>query len=159
MKNITEYNDFKNIKNIEKMNEGAQLIDSDWSVRTRVTIPTSLINAYVKKVQSECGEDPRKKWSEQEIAEELTKYATTAFLTVENLPTSIISSGSKQPVVQSQEDMPVETQVESPVQEPAQEVPTEGQPAAQTPAQPAAQGAQSIAQEVPQTQTQAPAQI
>lgn len=148
MKNITEYNEFRNNRPTEMIKEGAQLFDQDWKVRTRVSIPVSLINAFIKKVQNETGEDPKKKWSEQEIAEEICNYVTTAFMTVENLPTSIITSGEKEPVVQSQEDMNAQTQVQpaaQPVQEPVQE------PAAQTPAE-------ETAQEVPQTQeTPAPA--
>lgn len=157
MKNITEYGDFKKNRTITEsgvsdtnqvLNEGAQLFDQVWKARMRVEIPVSLISAYVKKVQSETGEDPRKRWSEQEIAEEIANYVTTAFMTVENLPTSIISSGEKQPTVQTQEDMPVETQVQpqTPAQTPAQEVPVQSQaPAQETPAQ-------NVAREIPATQ-------
>ena len=96
MNNITDYNEFKNQRNPEvSVNEAAQLFDDSWKVRTRVEIPTSLINAYVKKVQSEIGEDPRRKWSEQELAEEITRYVTTAFMTIENLPSSIVSATEK----------------------------------------------------------------
>jgi len=167
MNNITDYNEFKSKRTVDiteneaVVNEGAQLFDDNtWKVRTRVEIPTSLINAYVKKVQAEVGEDPRKKWSEQELAEEITKYVTTAFMTVENLPSSIVSAIEKQPTVQSQEDMPLETQVQSQVQAP------EGQ--AQAPVQGQAQGApvqspaENVAVEVQQTQAPsqgAPAQI
>lgn len=145
MKNITEYNDFRDKKPAEMIKEGAQLFDQDWKVRTRVSIPVSLINAFVKKVQNETGEDPRKKWSEQEIAEEICNYVTSSFMTVENLPISIITAGEKEPVVQSQEDMGTQTQVQpAPVQEPA------AQPA------PAQSPAEETAQAVPQTQ-EAPA--
>jgi len=157
MKNITEYNEFKNSKKIteqvevevkptEILNEGAQLYDDTWKSRMRVDIPVSLINAYVKKVQSETGEDPRKRWSEQEIAEEIANYVTTAFMTIENLPSSIITSGQKQPTIQTEEEMPVETQVQEPIQEPAQEP-------AQLPVQePAQTPADNIAREIPATQ-------
>lgn len=164
MKNITEYGDFKKSRTITEqvvnngqiVLEGAQLYDDTWKVRTRIEIPSSLINAYIKKVQSETGEDPKKRWSEQEIAEELANYVTTAYMTVENLPTSIISSGTKQPTIQSQEEMPIETQVQEPVQT---QVPGQGQVQTQVPGQvqTPAQGqvqtpAQNIAREVPQTQ-------
>ena len=151
MKNLTEYNDFKDLKRgaTEKVVEGAQLFDdNNWKVRTRVEIPTSLINAYVKKVQAETGEDPRKKWSEQELAEEITKYVSTAFLTVENLPSSIVSAIEQAPQVQVQEEMPQDTEVETQIQEP--EVQVEQAPQGQE-----VQGqAQGIAQEIPQTQVQ-----
>jgi len=147
MKNLTEYNEFKEIKRgtTQKVTEGAQLFDDSWKVRTRVEIPTSLINAYVKKVQAETGEDPRKKWSEQELAEEITRYVSTAFLTVENLPSSIVSNIEQKPQVQVQEEMPEETQVQSQVQ-----------PEVQVEVEEAPQGqevqAQKTAQEVPQAQ-------
>lgn len=175
MKNLTEYNSFREIKRgVTKVQEGAQLFDDTWKVRTRVEIPTSLINAYVKKVQAETGEDPRKKWSEQEIAEEITKYVTTAFMTVENLPVSIVSNVEQTPQVQVQEEMPEETQVETQVQ-PEEEVGRQAEVQAQEAqgnaqeaeaqaqmaqgeselAQTQAQNAQEVAQEVPQAQTPA----
>ena len=155
MKNLTEYNEFKEIKRgaTEKIVEGAQLFDDAWKVRTRVEIPTSLINAYVKKVQAETGEDPRKKWSEQELAEEITKYVSTAFMAVENLPSSIVSNIEQQPQVQVQEEMPVDAEVETQVQEP--EVQVEEAPQGQEVVQPQGQvQAQEIAQEIPQGQPQ-----
>jgi FtsZ-interacting cell division protein ZipA len=166
MNNITDYNEFKSKRTLtpEQVNEGAQLFDDNvWKVRTRVEIPTSLINAYVKKVQAEMGEDPRKKWSEQEIAEELTKYVTTAFLTVENLPSSIVSAAQKQPTIQSQEEMPTETQVQTSIEEaPAAQAPAaQGAQAPAQGAQAPAQGAQAVASQVAQAPAQgaqAPAQ-
>ena len=151
MKNLTEYNDFKGLKRGEQIVEGAQLFDDNWKVRTRVEIPTSLINAYVKKVQAETGEDPRKKWSEQELAEEITKYVSTAFLTVENLPSTIVTNVEQTPQVQVQEEMPVDTEVQTQVQEP--EVQVEEAPAGQEVVQEPAQ-TQEIAQEIPQVQVQ-----
>lgn len=160
MKNLTEYGDFRNKKHgVESapLTEGAQLFDNTWKVRTRVEIPTSLINAYVKKVQQDTGEDPRKKWSEQELAEEITKYVTTSYLTIENLPVTIVANASAEPKTQVQEEMPAETQVQSPVEGTEQvNVQIEEAPAAQAPAQ----GAEAVAQTVPQAQkpAQAPAQ-
>ena len=189
MKNLTDYNDFKNKKHVaeeplveqvqeeiveqvqeevveqvqeevvetveEPVNEGAQLFDNTWKVRTRVEIPTSLINAYVKKVQQDTGEDPRKKWSEQELAEEITKYVTTSYLTIENLPVTIVANASAEPTTQTQEEMPAETQVQAPVQ--GEEVKVEVEPA---PEAAPVQGAETVAQTVPQAQkpAQAPAQ-
>ena len=157
MKNLTEYNDFKDLKRGEQIVEGAQLFDDNWKVRTRVEIPTSLINAYVKKVQAETGEDPRKKWSEQELAEEITKYVSTAFMTVENLPSSIVSNVEQAPQVQVQEEMPLDTEVETQVQEP--EVQVEEAPQGQDIVQEPVQGqgqvqAQEVAQVIPQGQPQ-----
>ena len=152
MKNLTEYGDFKNKKHIVvagAVNEGAQLFDNTWKVRTRVEIPTSLINAYVKKVQQDTGEDPRKKWSEQELAEEITKYVTTSYLTIENLPVTIVANATAEPKTQIQEEMPAETQVQTPAQA-TQPVNVEIEPA---PAQGApAQGAAAVAQAIPQAQ-------
>ena len=163
MKNLTEYGDFKNKKHAneavveQQVNEGAQLFDANvWKVRTRVEIPTSLINAYIKKVKDESGEDVRKRWSEQELAEEITKYVTTSYLTIENLPTSIVTNAAAEPKVQTQEEMPAETQVEPQAQAPAQAAePVNVQIEPQAPvAQPAAQ---TVAQTVPQAQKPAQA--
>ena len=154
MKNLTGYDSFKELKRgaSEKIVEGAQLFDDNWKVRTRVEIPTSLINAYVKKVQAETGEDPRKKWSEQELAEEITKYVSTAFMTVENLPSSIVSNIEQQPQVQVQEEMPMETEVETQIQEP--EVQVEEAPQGQMVQEPGQVQAQEVAQTIPQAQPQ-----
>lgn len=157
MKNLTEYNDFKNmkhesVKDSESVNEGAQLFDDVWKVRMRVEIPNTLINSYIKKVKDETGEDPKNKWSSQEISEEIAKYITTSFMTIENLPSSIITSMSNEPKAQVQETMPAQSQVQPTAQiEPGAE--PAAQPAAQVPAQPAAQGgAQGAAAAVPQTE-------
>lgn len=161
MKNLTEFNKFIAGKSENVIAEGAQLSDSQgtevWRVRTRVEIPTKLINEYVKKIQTETGEDVRKKISDQEIAEDITNYITTAFLSIENLPSSIVTSVQKSPTVQAQEEMPSETQVQAPVQEPAAQPAPAQEPAAQAPVQtPTAQPtAASVAQEVP---AQAPTQ-
>ena len=172
MKNLTNYNDFKNKKSItesveevqevvteevvaeqvtvtieeQEVSEGAQLLDNTWKVRTRVEVPTTLINAYIKKVKDETGEDLRKKWSEQELAEEITKYVTTSYLTIENLPTSIVSNAAAEPKTQVQEEMPVETQVQPPTQA------TEPVNVQIEPQAPAAQGTEAVAQTVPQAQ-------
>jgi hypothetical protein len=154
MKNLTEYNDFKELKRgtTEKVTEGAQIFDNEWKVRTRVTIPTSLINAYIKKVEAETGEKCREKWSDQELAEEITKYVSTAFMTVENLPSSIVTNVEQKPQVQVQEEMPVQTQVQTQVEEP--EVQVEEAPAGQEVVQsPEGQvQSQTVAQEIPQSQ-------
>jgi hypothetical protein len=161
MNNLHAYNEFKNKKNSEILQESAaQLFTDTWKVRTRVEIPVSLINAFVKKVQNETGEDPRKKWSEQELAEEISNYVTSSFLTIENLPVSIISNATMEPKIQSQEDMSPQTQVQTdsnaqpPVQN-AQEQNVPAQAPAQsqgTPAQAPAQGtpAQNVASTIPQ---------
>jgi len=159
MKNLTEYNDFRNKKRdsleTESVNEGAQLYDNVWKVRMRVEIPDSLINQYIKKVKDETGEDPKQKWSSQEISEEIAKYVTTSFMTIENLPVSIITSVESEPKAQVQETMPTQTQVQQPVQEPTAQVEPSAQPAPQSQpvAQPVAQTpAQNASQVVPQTE-------
>jgi len=181
MKNLTDYNDFKNKKTLTEsvkevveqevvaeqvevtieegeVSEGAQLLDNTWKVRTRVEVPTTLINAFIKKVKDETTEDLRKKWSEQELAEELTKFVTSSYMTIENLPVTIVSNASSEPKAQAQEQMPSETQVQAPAAQgeaPAQaqnpvNVQIEPAQGAQTAAP--AQGAQQVAQTVPQAQ-------
>ena len=106
----------------EQVFEGAQLFDSVWKVRSRVEVPVTLINNFVKKVQSETGEDLRKKWSEQELAEEITKYVITSFMNIENLPTSLITGEQAQPQAQVSQEIPQETQMEPEIQSPEDQV-------------------------------------
>lgn len=135
----------------EEVNESAQLYDDTWKVRTRVELPSSLISSYVKKVQSETGEDPRKKWSEQEIAEEITKFVTTSYLTIENLPVSIISNAQSEPTVQTQEEMPDESQVQAQVQSPEVQGQVQGQGDVEVEIESSPQP-EVIAQTIPQSQ-------
>ena len=165
MNNLHEYNDFKNMKTstVESVNESAQLFgDGNWKVRSRIEIPQSLINSYIKKVKDETGENVRAKWSDQELAEEIANYVTTAFMTIENLPTSITTSVKSEPTIQSEEDMPVQTQVEDEIQtegQPQSQVQgqpqsqVQGQPQSQVQGQPQGQPAQTTAQVVPQRET------
>lgn len=151
MKNLTEYNAFTEIKRgtTDKIVEAAQMFDDVWKVRTSVEIPNSLLNAYKKKVLSETGRETKVSLSEQELVEEITKYVSTAFLTIENLPTSIVVPTSSTPQVQG-DDMPVDAQVQGQVQP---EVKIEEAPMGQeVQGQGQVQPAQEIAQEVPQSQ-------
>ena len=119
-----------------------------------------MINEFCKKISAETGEDAKKKWSEQEIAEEIANYVTTAFLTVENLPVSIISNVQQEPKVQtqgqSQAEVPAQAEVtETPAQPteeaPAQSTETPAQPAPAQEAEPAqTPSAEATAQKIPQ---------
>jgi hypothetical protein len=158
MNNLHEYNEFKNKKNINNVQESAaQLFEDIWKCRTRIDIPSSLINAFMKKVQQETGEKISDKWSPQEIAEEIVNFLPS-FLTIENLPSSIISASQQAPKIQTQGEMETQTQVqptEEPVaQAPAQDVPTEAAPVEPVaPATPVQQTpAQAAATTVPQTE-------
>ena len=161
MNNLHEFKEFQNRKKTEKVQESAaQLFDdakgggAKWKVRTRIEVPVTLINSFVKKVQNETGEDPRKKWSEQEIAESIADYVATSFMTIENLPVSIISNATQEPKVQSQEDMSPQTQVQPPAQDtntPPAQAPVQN--AQQAPVQNAQQPpAQNAAQNIPQSE-------
>lgn len=134
----------------ETVNEGAQLFDNTWKVRSRVEIPVTLINAYKKKVQQETGEDLMKKWSEQELAEEITKYVVTSFLNIENLPVSLVTGAVAEPQAQVSQEMPTQTQVQ-PGSEPVQgeeqvEIQIEPSQGSQV------QSSQEIAQTIPQAE-------
>jgi len=170
MNNLHGYNDFKDkrsvqlneeveqfveqieeeVVNEESVNEGAQLFDNTWKVRSRVEIPVTLINAYKKKVQQETGEDLMKKWSEQELAEEITKYVVTSFLNIENLPVSLVTGAVSEPQAQVSQEMPAQTQVQP-------QISPEGQQEVNVQIEPAQGGGQSqrpqeIAQTIPQTE-------
>ena len=154
MKNLTEYNEFKNKKS-DTINEAAQLFDNTWKVRVRISVPSSLISSYCKKVQMETNVDVRKTWSEQEIAEEIANYLEN-FLKIENLPSSILTNANIEPKTTVQEEIPEQTEVQpEPVETAEKPTETPEQPvqAQKTPnAQPEETSAQTIAQKVPQTE-------
>lgn len=135
MNNMTEYNEFT--RKGKSINESSRLVGNNWNVRIEVS--SAIVNSFIKKVKDENGEDLRKTMGEQDVAEEIAKYATQ-FLTIENLPTSLIMGDAITPKTQVQGDMAAQTQVQGDVAQPVQTTDTTAQPAPVQPAAPAAQG-------------------
>ena len=104
MKNIKNLKEFKSIKN-SKLNETVTLNGNDFVVRNSITVPSSLVSAYMKKVKDESGQDILNTHSKDQIAELLVDYVANNFLNIENFPTSIVlgtAATQVQPQVQPQ---------------------------------------------------------
>lgn len=150
MKNMTEFGKFKSLKKGSSLvTEDVTLMDDTFRVRTSVSVPSSLVNAFMKKVKDETGEKVEDRFGKTEIAELLVDYMNNTFLSIENLPTTIVMGsdyGSVQPVQ-------TQTQVQDVIQEEPQ-VQTQIQDTQTQVQNPQAQGtAQEIQAQEIQTQT------
>jgi hypothetical protein len=159
MENITPFEKFKDIKvykteKVEQITELVDALDDMYRVTLDVDMPKSLINAFIKKVKDESNKDLRQSKSEMQLAEQLVKYVNENYLTIENLPVSIVVS-TDQKAVQSQVQSQVQPQVqdELPAQEETQVQVSqpEGDEGVQvqTTGQPTQAQAQMTAQEIP----------
>jgi len=67
-----------------------------YKVRTTVSVPKSVINAFVSKAKKEHGVDVKENWSEMELAEMMVNYITASFLNIDSIPVeSIIGENSE----------------------------------------------------------------
>jgi hypothetical protein len=157
--NLTKYNDFKkkvvNEKKETKINE-ANLVGDIMRSTIIVDVPRTLLKAFSTKLKNETGQDIHDNWSDSLLADELVKYVVTNFLTIEQLPVSIVTGQAQGGKAQVQVQQPAQ-QVQAPPQSQAQ-VPPQSQAPAQAPAQaPQSQG-QASAQVPPQQTQQTPQQ-
>jgi hypothetical protein len=148
MKNVIEFNNFKDKKTGEMIKENTIRLDDVFRVMGFIDVPVSLINAYFKKVQDETGKKLREIYSDTQIAEMMVDYIKTSYLNIENFPVEIsLGTGGKGAQVQ-----PVQTQPQAQVQEPKAQV---QEPQAQVPQgqaqapQGQAQGGQTQGSQVP----------
>ena len=173
MKNMKSLNEFKSMKN-SKLNETVTMNGNDFVARNSITVPGSLVSAYMKKVKDESGQDLLNTHSKDQISELLVNYVADNFLNIENFPTSIVL-GTAATQVQPQAQMQVQGQAQPQAQlddaqaqniqaqTTAQEIPAQedgqaqtiqgqvqGQGQGQTQGQPSIQG-----QDIQGTQTQA----
>lgn len=153
MKNLNEFNKFKNLKK-GKLNEDVIPQGDLFKVWTSIDVPVSLINGYMKKVKDETGEKLEDRFGKSQIAEMLISYLTQSFLNIENFPVTIVTGEATK--VQPQAQVQPQVQVQEPQAQP------QGQNVqAQATAQeiPATQGGQAQGQaQGGQTQTQGQAQ-
>ena len=105
IKNVKSFNDFKSLKS------GSSLVTEmvinqgeSYQVNKIISVPKSLIKSFMKKIKDESGKNVVEEYSEAMVAELVVDYLTTTFMTIENIPTTVIlgTSSSVQPVVQSQ---------------------------------------------------------
>jgi len=102
---MTNLKDFKSKKAGLKLNETVTLNGNDFIVRNSITVPSSLVSAYMKKVKDESGQDLLNTHSKDQIAELLVQYLSETFMNIENFPTSIVlgtAATQVQPQVQPQ---------------------------------------------------------
>lgn len=145
MENVIKFDNFKNLKKGESLiKEDVTLMDDKFNVRMSVEVPLSLVNAFMKKVKDESGEKLEDRFGKTEIAEMLVKYINNSFLSIENLPTSIVL-GTTYSAVQ-----PVQTQGQT---QPVQEEPQAQTQVQETPQNPQAQ---TTVTDVPATEVQTP---
>lgn len=132
MEFLKKYEDFS--EHAKSTNESVMKVDDIYKVKTTLDVPQSLINALVKKVKEENSKNAREFWSDIDIAEEIAKYVIATFMSIDNVPASILV-GETGPVETPIEEVPVEEVPAAPVAEvPA--VPTEEAPAAVEPEAP-----------------------
>ena len=160
MENLTKFDDFKNKKQGNKLNEGVIKIGGDY-ILSDIAVPVSLVNSYVKKIKDETGKNVREMMSDLDVAYRLGKYCMENYMEIENLPASILLGESDtNGGLEVQETQPAQ---ETPAQEsPAQETPAqETQPVQETPAQqtPAQPNAEQAAQNIPSGEEPSPQAI
>lgn len=145
--NLTKYNEFTkkvvNEKKETKINE-ANLVGDVMRSTIIVDVPRTLLKAFSTKLKNETGQDIHDNWSDSLLADELVKYVVTNFLTIEQLPVSIVTG-------QAQGNGKAQVQVQQPAQQVQAQVPPQGQ--AQVPPQGQAQ-APSAQNQTAQTQSQ-----
>lgn len=171
MKNMKEFKNFKKIKKGNSLiTEDVVAMGKDYRVRS-FDVPTSLISAFKKKAK-DSGKDISGQFADTEIAEFIAKYVQENFLTIDNLPLSVLGDQFSDVQVQTtqdiqtQENQPQEVQSQNiQAQETAQEIPAQepqGQVQSQTQTQPQTQPqgqTQGQGQSQGQTQGQSQGQV
>jgi len=133
MEFLKKYEDFS--EHAKSTNESVMKVDDIYKVKTTLDVPQSLINALVKKVKEENSKNAREFWSDIDIAEEIAKYVISTFMSIDNVPASILV-GETGPVETPIEEAPVEETPAAPVAEAPVATPTEEAPAAAEPEAP-----------------------
>ena len=155
MKNMNDFKSFKGLKKGSLITEDVIQFGDSFRVRG-FDVPASLISAFKKKAK-DSGNDISGKFADTELAEFIARYVASSFLTIDNLPMSVLGSEydkvQVQPQGQVQPQMQIQGQGQNPqAQETAQEVPAQegGQ------IQPQGQTTQPQGQIQPQGQTTQP---
>ncbi len=127
-KNIYSFKDFQKSK-VSILKESIIPFEDHYKVRNNVDVPFSLVNAYVKKIKEDSGQDIKQYYSDMEIAEEIAKYISTSFMNIENIPADILipekqtSPIQGQGQIQSQEPLDLDLGGESQVPQGQAQVP------------------------------------
>lgn len=138
----------KEVKNLQVINEGVEVIDDIYEVRTTTEIPQSLINGFIKKAETNLGIKVRKTYSDKDLAEMLVNKVIKMNLDIEKLNPSDFFGGGQS---SSQETTQTET---APQEAPtSQEAPAQTEPAPQEAPAPQ-EGYESTEENLPQEQPQ-----
>lgn len=167
-KNLFEFSEFQGKKNHKILKENVQAVDDVYRVRQRIDIPMALVNAFKKKVKDESGKNISQFYSDVELAEEIAKYITTSYTSIENLPVNLIlgdqyskaqgaqgAQGIQDETEGLDETQPIQGQGQAQGQPQAQP-PVQGQAQGQPPVQGQAQGGQAPVQGAQKTAAQIP---
>jgi len=82
-------------KNVKKVDEAVAKVNDEFKVKTVYSIPVDTIKKYIDKVKAEEGKNPLEFWSAADIAEEMVKYILDEYLTVDNVPASLVFGENK----------------------------------------------------------------
>ena len=138
----------KEVKNLQVINEGVEVIDDIYEVRTTTEIPQSLINGFIKKAETNLGIKVRKTYSDKDLAEMLVNKVIKMNLDIEKLNPSDFFGGGQS---SSQETTQTET---APQEAPtSQEAPAQTEPAPQEAPAPQ-EGYESTEENLPQEHPQ-----
>ena len=151
-------------KEQDELNEGANEVGNMYKVVTTIDVPTSLINAYTKKVKDTFDKDINSTWGKESIAEELVKFVNMTYLNIDTIHAGALT-GDPDPAAQTQAQPLSMAQVQPQAQAQAQgqaqgqvQIDPQAQAQGQVQVDPQAQ-AQGQVQVNPQAQAQAQAQI
>lgn len=160
MKNALDFKKFRRLKKGNSLiTEDVINIGDTYRVRG-FDVPKSLVNAFKKKAK-DSGNDISGKFADTELAEMITKYVQTRFLTIDNLPVELLGDdystiNIQTNQTQSQTQTQGQTQTQTQGQTQSQSQNTQAQATAQE--IPAQEGGQTQTQGQTQGQTQKPAQ-
>jgi len=99
-------------KDVKKVDESVAKINDQFKVKTIFSIPTDTIKKYIEKVKAEEGKNPLEFWSAADIAEEMVKYILDEYLTVDNVPASLVFGDTKTRDDEEKEAEDVDVEVE-----------------------------------------------
>jgi hypothetical protein len=82
-------------KNVKKVDEAVAKVNDEFKVKTVYSIPVDTIKKYIDKVKAEEGKNPLEFWSAADISEEMVKYILDEYLTIDNIPSSLVFGENK----------------------------------------------------------------
>ena len=114
---IKSYEEITNKSNLTDINESVFKANNVFKVKTIVEVPTSVVNAFIKKVKDVKGPDIMDQWSQTDIAELIVNYISSNYVTADNVPVEALTGDIKDQTIQAVQ--PVEPLVQAqPVAQP-----------------------------------------